>query len=289
MANYILTNLRSSLYSRPTGVKLGELLGFIPVNSFRGVEDPNILIRYGLTSYPNEDLKFKRVYNKADDLKNIVNKLVFSRYLLTHNYTLTPRIWTSKREITEEDLPVLGRKRYHSRGADIKIIETISDLRRDLSDYYVQFIRSICEYRVHIFKNRPIRIQKKVATGEESFIRNVDHDYVLADHYTHNVELEKAIISEAIKIMTLLNLDFGALDFIVSEDNTPYVLEVNSAPRLNKYGRQLYSYYILNDIGEEVSPDQFSRLRYNEGRFFNGLEEIEFRDIVKKNEENVYS
>jgi len=291
MSRYLLTFLTSGIYSNPTGVKLASLCDFTPINNFRSIEDPNILIRYGLTCYPNADLLFNRVFNKVDDLKNTVNKLVFSRYLLSHGYRNTPQIWTDKNLIERSDLPVLGRKKKHTRGLDIKFISSMRQLRRDHSDYYVKFINSSSEYRVHVFNNKPIRIQKKILRDpnmEESIIRNVDHGYILVDHYNHNIEIEERILEEATSIMNIMNLDFGALAFIVSEEEEPCVLEINTAPRLNKYGRQLYAYYILQAIGEERAVESFSRLRLNDGPYFNGLDIIEFRDIVKRDGSNIY-
>jgi len=292
MSRYILTFLRSCIYNDPTGVKLASECGFTPINNFRLVRDPNILIRYGITSYPNADLLFKEVFNKVDDLKKAVNKLTFSRYLLSHNYKNTPKIWVDKKLINSSDLPVLGRRTRHTRGLDIKFISSMRDLERDHSDYYVKFINASLEYRIHVFKSKPIRIQKKVlndSNREESFIRNVEHGYILADHYNHNIEVEEKALEEAVKVMNLLGLDFGALDFIIDEEGEPYVLEVNTAPRLNKFGRQLYTYYILKSIGEERPLESFSRLRLNEGPYFNGLDIIEFRDIVKRDGRNIYS
>jgi len=291
MSRYLLTFLSSGLYKDPTGVKLASLCDFTPINNFRSLEDPNILVRYGLTCYPNADLLFNKVFNKADDLKYTVNKLIFSRYLLSHGYKATPKIWTDKNLIERSDLPVLGRMKKHTRGLDIKFISSIRQLRRDHSDYYVKFIKSRSEYRVHIFNRKPIRIQKKILKDpnmEESIIKNVDHGYILVDHYNHDLEIEEKILEEAITVMNIMALDFGALDFIVSEEGDPYVLEINTAPRLNKYGRQLYAYYILQAIGEERAIESFSRLRLNEGPFFNGLDIIEFRDIVKRDGSNIY-
>ncbi|RLC82920.1 MAG: hypothetical protein DRI61_00860 [Chloroflexi bacterium] len=294
---YILTQLSSNLYDKTTGVKLAEINNWTPINNFRDIqiEEEDVLIRYGVSSYPNKDLEFDYVLNKADDIKLASNKLRCSRYLLLHG-VLTPTIYIEKDLI--EEFPVLGRRRYHSRGDDIVFIENRRQLRRDHSNYYVKYIDGIAEYRLHVFRNldnpedyEAIRLCKKINTsGEEHRIRNVEHGYVFKDHYHHDIEIEEDIIREGIRAMKTIGLDFGAIDVLIERETLlPWILEINTAPRLNKYGRQLYSYYFnyMVNCGEELNRDQYSRIRQNEGRYSVPLP-IRFRDIVKEEDKQYY-
>jgi len=296
MTIYILTNVTSSLYNKPTGLKLAELGGFTPIRPSDLVnlhpERGDVLIRYGISSYPNKDLEFTIgwVFNKADDIRKASNKLIASRIMYTHSID-TPKIWTNKDLITEDDLPVLGRDQYHSRGSDIVFIDTMEKLRRSHKDYYSKFIPSIAEYRLHVFKGEPIRLSKKIPTEEESIIHNFENGYRFMDRWGReegDLELEtNVVIPAGLRAIEVFNLDFGAVDILISEGKTPYILEVNTAPRLNKYGRQLYVYYFRSKcMSEDDDPGKYaytnySRLRLNEGPLSNGLP-ITFRDIVKR-------
>ena len=288
MSTFILTFLRSSVYQKPSGLKLADLAKFTAINNFRNITNTNdsSLIRYGITSYAKRDLQFKTVLNKADDIRRSMNKLLCSRYLLLHG-VISPKIWIDKDRIREEDLPVLRRRRFHSRGRDIIYIGTSSKLRRICGDYFVKFVLGIAEYRLHVINGKPIRLQKKAlgSEGEEHYIRNVDHGYVLLDHYKHDIELEIRIIQEAIKAIKLMNMDFGAIDVLIGEDGLPYILEINSAPRLSKFGRHLYAYWFNEVLGNDPSIEDYDWLRWNEGRFSNGLESIKIRKIIKTDEQ----
>ena len=291
MKVYMLTFMSSRIYSRPSGLKLAEFSGFSPINSLRCLPEDHsgaVLIRYGVSSYPTRDIDFKEVLNKADDIRRTINKALASRYMILYGVR-SPKVFFRKEEISEEDLPVLSRRLHHSRGQDIRIITTKEELNRNHGDYYTKFIPSVSEYRLHVFKGEPIRLQKKVLVGSSipSIIRNVEHGYVLADHYNHNIEAEKKVIEEGLKAVRLFHLDFGAVDILVGEDNTPYILEINTAPRLNKFGRQLYSYYFKSYLGLEIREEDYTRLRPNEGKYGFDLP-IKFRDIVHSDRRNVY-
>ncbi|MEM2260808.1 MAG: hypothetical protein QXK24_00005, partial [Ignisphaera sp.] len=276
--------MNSRIYRNTSGRKLAELCGFIPINSLRNNIKGDVLIRYGVSSYPTRDKDFRIVLNKAEDIKRVINKKKASLYMMLHNIK-TPKIFLNKEEIARDNLPVLARSNFHSRGTDIEIIDTMNKLRNSIADYYVEFIKGNLEYRLHVFNNEPIRLQKKIPKNGEHIIRNVEHGYILADHYTHNIPIELQVIKEGLKAVKLFNLDFGAVDVLVGEDNTPYILEINTAPRLNKYGIQLYAYYIKQYLGIEDSLNNYSRLKYNNGE--NGLP-ILFRDIIHRDRRNVY-
>ena len=42
-------------------------------------------------------------------------------------------------------------------------------------------------------------------------------------------------MSQAIRIASLLGLTFAAIDFLVTKDGTPFILEANSAPGLERF------------------------------------------------------
>jgi len=59
--------------------------------------------------------------------------------------------------------------------------------------------------------------------------------------WEHIPDLEEKATKECIKALKILNLDFGAIDVVIHKDTMqPYILEINTAPRLNKLGRKKY-------------------------------------------------
>lgn len=292
---YIMTFMKSRLYDDPSGKLLAENGGFNAVNTLRHLrrrQPYNILIRYGITDWASRGRHFREVINKFSSLKLAQDKLR-SALLFNDSYQIkSPKVWTNKNYIYEDDLPVLRRRRFHSRGTDIKKIDTMRELRYSDGDYWVKFIEADTEYRVHFFKGEAIRIQLKVLKKEDEegnkyephYIHNVAHNYTISDHFKRKYDLEKKVIESALKTAELVELDFGAVDVLVDKDGEPYVLEVNTAPRLCTYGVQLYTYIFqeyLNkkydlDFDLDLEQEKFSRLRVSKRHFTNIG--IRFRD-----------
>uniref|UniRef100_A0A6H1ZM37 ATP-grasp fold RimK-type domain-containing protein n=1 Tax=viral metagenome TaxID=1070528 RepID=A0A6H1ZM37_9ZZZZ len=259
-------------YQETTGVKLARVGSFQFIKSLKDITicPEDILVRWGKTEYSNREWRFKIVLNKSSVINLVKDKLECSIFLLEHGVR-TPIVYTRKESIPSHKFPVLRRLRFHSRGRDILRVDDRLQLNEVDGDYFVEYIYSTEEYRVHVFNNEVIRIQKKVPTRGEYWIRNVDHGYILSDTYTHDYPLEEKIIEESIKASKALGLNFGGIDVIVSEEGVPHILEANSAPRLNKYGRQLYSFIIKDFLYKEGILDDQPRiedypwLRWNEG------------------------
>lgn len=99
---------------------------------------------------------------------------------------------------------------------------------------YVKYVKKQAEYRVHVFGDKTIHVQKKVVRqGEQPKdwkVRNLGNGFIFQ---TEGVELAKAGHEAAITAIKALYLDFGAVDLIYNErSNKFYVLEVNTAPGL---------------------------------------------------------
>ena len=248
-----------------------------------------LLIRYGKWTYPHYDNYFGDVINRGYSIWRNSNKLVSVPLLAEHKIRV-PKHYFYKEAITKDDLPVLGRRYNHSRGKDIQYIETLEQLENDNSEYWVKYIPSIEEYRITIFKDECIRIAKKVPRTEEydEKIRSFSRGWKFIDIRKRDFNTEEKLcrleqaVKMCIKAMKILELDFGAVDVLISVDNKPVILEVNSAPHLNKFGRQLFAYYVYKYIEEEKPLEEFSRLRKRMIRL--SILIPEFRDIIKRDE-----
>lgn len=139
----------------------------------------------------------------------------------------------------------------------------IAKTKEELVDapLYTAYFKKKKEYRYHIFQGKLIDVQqKKRLTSEEldargidrapSYIRNLANGYIFA---REGVVEDTTITDECIKAIEALDLDFGAVDVLVNEneegETTSYkICEVNSAPGLSgttfdKYIEAFKQYY----------------------------------------------
>ena len=105
---------------------------------------------------------------------------------------------------------------------------------------YTKGIVNAGEYRVHVFAGEVILYQKKsrrvdedgnviTAEGEGADVRNLASDWV---YRTGNLRRLERVEQLAIGAIEALDLDFGAVDIIMSPNGDVFVLEVNTAPGL---------------------------------------------------------
>jgi hypothetical protein len=139
----------------------------------------------------------------------------------------------------------LRRRRRHTQGRDIIVINPGDRLDRSRrTRYYTQLIEKEEEYRLHMFHDRCIGLAHKVeGTNPHPIIWNYYHgwdfNYIPQEEngvrpVTHYNEM----VDEAGKALTALSLDFGSVDVILQKDtHLPYVLEVNTSPKLHNTKR----------------------------------------------------
>lgn len=101
---------------------------------------------------------------------------------------------------------------------------------------YVRYVPKVDEWRIHVAFGRAILAQKKLRqvdneqTPDQKLIRNHDNGWVFAPRDL-DMDVSDALKVEAVKAVTALGLDFGAVDLVVGKkDSLPYILEVNTAP-----------------------------------------------------------
>jgi glutathione synthase/RimK-type ligase-like ATP-grasp enzyme len=126
---------------------------------------------------------------------------------------------------------------------------------------YTRGIESNVEYRVHVFNGKAIDYAKKIPlegselTVEVSKIKSHSRGWTFA----RNVKLRPSVQEEAVKAVTALGLDFGAVDIIINpkNKNRPHVLEVNTSPGLEEGGRTLDIYVeaITNYVQQKETED----------------------------------
>lgn len=109
---------------------------------------------------------------------------------------------------------------------------------------YTKYFKKLHEYRVHVFQGRVIDFTKKMRPsgyeeleGHNPYVRNHANGWVFA---REGIALPVAAGQEAIKAVSALGLDFGAVDIGHNADDTVSVFEVNTAPGLE--GTTLIAY-----------------------------------------------
>lgn len=209
------------------------------------------IINWG-NSTPLEVRPNVRLYNNPIAIAVAANKLRAFQELQANGVRVPP--FTTEKESTTDGM-WLARTTLVGSGGDGIVVLREGDPRVD-APLYSKYVKKREEYRVHVMNSEPIFVQQKKRrleveqTRDQTLIRNHDNGWVFA---IQNVELGEEALREAVRAVTALNLDFGAVDLIIGrEDGLPYVLEVNTAPGLASPSLiEAYAKSLHDMVGEE--------------------------------------
>jgi len=211
-------------------------------------EKVDIIVNYGLAGSALQ-LYYKR-FPSAKRIITLNNKV-------GHNKLRVMNI-ANKRDIkTPESKTSLDRrdktadwieKRYRSiGGAGICEARGRGKLQHK---YYQKKIYKIYELRVHIFNWMPETIvQKRVGDPNEIAWNHRKGGVFQGIHNQAAGVFEKA--SEiSVNVLDMLDMNFGACDFLVDKDREIYFIEVNSAPGFKELSKPIYvkAFKDLNDM-----------------------------------------
>jgi glutathione synthase/RimK-type ligase-like ATP-grasp enzyme len=193
-------------------------------------------------------INYGRDYKFANLNKNVIfNKLTVYEKLKEAGIK-QPRLFHKGENVPDDAFPLLARRKYHSQGRDIIYIHNREQLENDLEDFMydflVEYINKKSEYRVHIL-------------GDEAFVsvkfnKEGDGDPIVRSHANkwkqieYDREWKDDLIELARSVITVLGYDFGAVD-IIRKRNALYVLEINSAPGLERRKLNLYAEYFKRE------------------------------------------
>lgn len=139
-----------------------------------------------------------------------------------------------------EGIPVYARTAVAaSQGEGIVVIVDNKDMID--APLYTKGMRAH-EYRVHVAFGKPIDLQKKKRrTDEEAddYIKNAINGWVFC---RENTKAPKELFDAAVKAVSAIGLDFGAVDVLYREsENKVAVLEVNTAPGIENTSVDIYT------------------------------------------------
>lgn len=220
---YLLFHKRS----KPTGEIVAKAL------QIAGVEDIHasgeLLIRWGSRWNPQIDNYFGKVLNSAGAIRNASDKIL-SLELMDEAGVNVPDWDEDPGALVERvGYPILGRKRFHARGLDIKLCLQRRDYRKR-KDYYVQYIPTVREYRIHVVGDEVVRVQGKFLDHPEHWQPHIRNFTTGFRFRKPNKRLRPGRLETAVRAVQALGLDFGAVDLLIGDDGLEYVLEVNTAP-----------------------------------------------------------
>lgn len=195
-----------------------------------------------------------QVLNPPAAVNKAGNKLLAFQAMEKNDDIHIPR-FTQDREEAEgwvnDGYQVVARTvlRGHS-GEGIVLVSNVEEMVD--APLYVQYIRKIQEYRVHVFQGKPFDVQRKARRKDVDDdnvnwqVRNHHNGFIFA---REGVELPEAALNQAVLAVEALGLDFGAVDLIYNKQDEKYfVLEINTAPGLT--GTTLENYTeVFNGIG----------------------------------------
>lgn len=121
---------------------------------------------------------------------------------------------------------------------------------RQYGDYYVCYVPTIREHRLHVFNGASIRVQMKVPRVENPHPRFRSHQngwkFVSGPEYT--AQVPRGARDMAKRAVSTMGYVFGAVDIGVTTDGAPIVWEVNTQPGVegttaDAYARAIAGYY----------------------------------------------
>jgi len=259
----------SILFLRRKGLGLGSVLGMkshlmssggimtgLYTTNHRKWRDqldqpPRLLVRWGVTTNLSTLASIglgqeAKVYNKAEAISRVNNKSQFRQLLLSEDTTssLVPptTILTTglNPAILSDDYPVIVRPNRHAQGRNLWVAnngaELTSILRRHgrnklaQGGYISKLIPKQKEYRVYVFDGRVASVAEKIPHDRNQVAWNVAQGGEFRVVRWDEWPLEA--IRASVECFRLSGLNFGGVDVILSDQNIPYVIEINSAPSL---------------------------------------------------------
>jgi len=210
-------------------------------------EDAEYIVNYGRRDLKEiADLNANLIGNKLTQLK------IFRRNGLRvpDYYEIN---WNKNRYYP---YPLLARKYFHCKGRDaiyLKSRKSWLRRRRRIAKrhYFIKYIPKSEEFRVHVCGDEVVGISTKIPfenTEQDPHIWSRNRGWGQIDY---NGRYYNRLSELGIRAIRALRYDFGAVDIFLGRDGHFYLLEINSAPRLNRRRRKLYAEFFRRKYREK--------------------------------------
>jgi len=238
--------------SRPTGKFMAQQLGMLS-----GIQSPDtsleLLIRWGSRkSMPPCVIEL----NTADAIRNASDKLTAYSYL--NNAGLRVVFMTPDFDKAMSGAPdgiVFGRNRTGFGGRDIVVYRGNERPSRH-HDFYTPWYAAPREVRIHVVRDKVVRIQGKYLDYPEKAGENLIKNYIHGYRFrAPKQELHHRRRNDAIQAVQALGLDFGAVDMLIWGDRDHYILEVNTAPACSPLTAKCYAGEIALQVMRQTSGE----------------------------------
>jgi glutathione synthase/RimK-type ligase-like ATP-grasp enzyme len=201
--------------------------------------DKNTIINWGNSTADLSALDKVRVINPQVPVAKASNKLKFFEAVSSSEEPISIPLWTTDKEVAQgwlsdgTDVVVRHRLQGHS-GDGIQMVyhEDLGAVFPD-APLYVAYVKKRDEYRVHVVGGTVTDVQRKARRSSTPLdavnwqIRNHSNGFVFV---RERVDPPQVILSDAVKAVQTLGLDFGAVDVIWNQNlGKSYVIEVNTA------------------------------------------------------------
>lgn len=223
-------------------------------NEFKELEKCNLL---------NKPSAIGLASNKKTFFKTVDGKVSIPEFTTEVGQALS---WLSGKDI------VVGRSVLQgSGGAGITIYRTPQELEecssQDKIKLYTKYIPKKSEWRIHVMRGKPFDIQRKsVRRGtlpNTWMVRNHCNGFIFTR--SNAKECPPDVVSEAIKAIEAVGLDFGAVDVVWNEyRKKSFVLEINTAPGLENTTLASYIVAITSEFGTSFDEEMLNKYTVQE-------------------------
>lgn len=212
-----------------------------------------IIVNWGTSTIEREYSDQVTILNHPNNVAKAINKRLTFTALKEANVPI-PEFVTNRNDVSEDWNQIVVRHTLtgHS-GEGIEIIDKGNNI--PLAPLYVEYIKKIAEYRVHVGGDKAIFIQQKrrdrgVPDDRVNWkVRNLEGGFIFAHKDIELTAQEHGLISSiAVDAIKALGLDFGAVDIIHNKDRGFFVLEINTACGLTGETIEKYRQY-FSEIG----------------------------------------
>tara|TARA_R110000765_G_scaffold223037_3_gene327149 strand:- start:11665 stop:12447 length:783 start_codon:yes stop_codon:yes gene_type:complete len=222
--------------AKAVGIKYAPITN--PRRFLRASYEWDTIFNWGSSGW--EAMEGQTIYNHPKFIKHAVNKRQCLKTLEKQGCPVIP--WTRDQEQATRWLEhghwVMSRERIMgARGQGCVLVKELEDANLLAEGkFYTMFKKKCREFRIHAAFGKCILYQQKRRRedfdnlpGNDNFVRNSGSGWVFCIKDVKHVELLEEV---GVKAIEALQLDYGSVD-IVYHQNTPYILEVNTASSIS--------------------------------------------------------